>query len=223
MMGAGGTACRSSLQKGENSKKRVAVYCRVSTEMELQEGSFEMQVRYYRELISSRPDVTLVDVYGDKGKTGRSIAARPDFQRMLADCEAGSIDMIVTKSLSRFARNMGECVGTLRRLKALGIPVIFEKENFNSMEIRGELILSIFAAIAQEESHSIGQNMLWVNEHHNAEGKPHFKVSYGYIRDRGDWRWRIDEAQARRVRLAFRMASEGHCYKDIRRELNAME
>ena len=81
--------------------KRVAVYCRVSTEKELQEGSFEMQTSYYREQIASRPDMTLVDVYGDKGKTGRSIADRPAFQRMLADCEAGRIDMIVTKSISR--------------------------------------------------------------------------------------------------------------------------
>ena len=203
--------------------KRVAVYCRVSTEKELQEGSFEMQTSYYREQIASRPDMTLVDVYGDKGKTGRSIADRPAFQRMLADCEAGRIDMIVTKSISRFARNMGECVEVLRRLKALGIPVMFDKENVNSMEAQGELLLSILAAIAQEESHSIGLNVLWTNERHNAAGKPHYKVSYGYIRERGDWRWRVDEAKACRVRMAFQMASEGRSYQDIRKALNAME
>lgn len=204
-------------------QKRVAVYCRVSTEMEMQEGSFEMQTSYYREKIAAIPDMMLADVYGDKGKTGRSIAARPAFRRMLADCEAGKIDMIVTKSISRFARNMSECVEVLRWLKTLGIPVLFEKEGINSMEAQGELVLSIFAAIAQEESHSISLNTLWSNERHNASGKPRFKVSYGYARKRGDWRWRIDEAQARRVRLAFRMAFEGRCYKDIRKTLNDME
>ena len=101
-------------------------------------------MKHYRELIVSRPDMELVDVYGDKGRTGRSIADRPDFRRMLADCEAGRIDLILTKSISRFARNMGECVGVLRRLKELGIPVMFEKENLNSMEAQGELMLSIF-------------------------------------------------------------------------------
>lgn len=203
--------------------KRVAAYCRVSTEMELQEGSFELQMRYYRELVAANPDMELVDVYGDKGKTGRSIAARPAFQRMLIDCEAGKIDMILTKSISRFARNLSECIATLRRLKELGIPVLFEKENINSMEERGELILSIFAAIAQEESNSISQNILWANERRNADGKPHFKPSYGYIKARGDWEWHVNEAQARRVRLAFQMAEQGDSYCDIRQALNAME
>ena len=96
---------------------------------------------------------------------------------MLADCEAGRIDLILTKSISRFARNMGECVGVLRRLKELGIPVMFEKENLNSMEAQGELMLSIFAAIAQEESHSIGLNVLWTNERHNAAGQPRCKAA----------------------------------------------
>ena len=216
-------AGQRTLSTHGGARKRAAVYCRVSTEKELQEGSFELQVKYYRELIVSRPDMELVDVYGDKGRTGRSIADRPDFRRMLADCEAGRIDLILTKSISRFARNMGECVGVLRRLKELGIPVMFEKENLNSMEAQGELMLSIFAAIAQEESHSIGLNVLWTNERHNAAGQPRCKASYGYVRERDGWRWRVDEAEARRVRLAFQMASEGRSYKDIRRELNAME
>lgn len=146
--------------------------------MELQEGSFELQMKYYRELVASRPDMELVDVYGDKGKTGRSIAARPAFRRMLADCEAGCIDLILTKSISRFARNLGECIATLRRLKELGIPVLFEKEGLNSLDAQGELMLSIFAAIAQEESNSISQNMLWANERRNAAGQPHFRPSY---------------------------------------------
>lgn len=207
----------------EPDHKRVAAYCRVSTDMDMQEGSFEMQTSYFRDMINAHPDMTLVEVYGDKGKTGRSIAARPAFQRMLTDCEAGRIDMIMTKSISRFARNLSECIEVLRRLKTLGIPVLFEKENINSMNEQGELMLSIFAAIAQEESNSISQNMLWANDKRSSEGKPHFKPSYGYTKARGDWEWHIDEAQARRVRLAFEMAAEGCCYVDIRDALNAME
>ena len=106
---------------------RVAVYCRVSMELELQEGSFERQRAHYEQLIAANPAMTLVDVYGDKGKSGRSIHARAAFRRMLADCEAGKIDMILTKSLSRFARNMADCLTVVRRLRELRIPVVFEK------------------------------------------------------------------------------------------------
>ena len=91
------------------------------------------------------------------------------------------------------------------------------------MTEQGELMLSIFAAIAQEESNSISLNMLWANDRRSSEGKPHFKPSYGYTKARGDWEWHINEAQARRVRLAFEMAAEGRCYSDIRDALNAME
>ena len=220
---SGMIAVREKVGTHGGARKRVAVYCRVSTEMELQEGSFELQMKYYRELVASRPDMELVDIYGDKGKTGRSIAARPAFQRMLADCEAGCIDLILTKSISRFARNLGECIAALRRLKELGIPVLFEKEGLNSLDAQGELMLSIFAAIAQEESNSISQNMLWANERRNAAGQPHFRPSYGYTKARGEWEWHIDEAQARRVRLAFQLAEQEVSYCDIRQALNAME
>lgn len=216
-------AHNSSVILHDPDRRRVAAYCRVSTDMDMQEGSFEMQTSYFRDMINAHPDMTLVEVYGDKGKTGRSIAARPAFRRMLIDCEAGKIDMIMTKSISRFARNLSECIEVLRRLKTLGIPVLFEKENINSMNEQGELMLSIFAAIAQEESNSISQNMLWANDRRSSEGKPHFKPSYGYTKARGDWEWHVNEAQARRVRLAFEMAEEGRCYVDIRDALNAME
>ena len=203
--------------------RRVAVYCRVSTEMELQEGSFELQMRHYRALVEADPRMELAGLYGDRGKSGRSVAARPEFRRMLADCEAGRVDVIFTKSISRFARNLCECIAVLRRLKALGIPVIFERENLNSMEGQGELILSVFAAMAQEESNSISQNMLWSIERHNASGKPYFRPSYGYAKARGDWEWHVVESQARRVRRAFAMAASGARYGDIRKALNEME
>lgn len=217
-----GLATQRPLGAG-GAKRRVAVYCRVSTDRELQEGSFELQERYYRELIDTRADMELAGIYGDKGKTGRSIAARPAFRRLLADCEAGRVDLILTKSVSRFARNVGECIEALRWLRQLGIPVLFEKENLNSMDAQGELVLSLFAAMAQEESNSISQNLLWSMERHNACGQPRFKPSYGYVKARGDWEWRVEEGQARRVRLAFALAAKGVCYGAIRAALGDME
>lgn len=208
--------------KPETTPRRTAVYCRVSTDMEMQEGSFALQQAYYRDYISARPDLILTEIYGDRGCTGRSIN-RPAFRRMLADCEQGQIDLILTKSISRFARNVGDCVAVVRRLRAMGVPVVFEKEGINTMEGQGELLLTILAALAQEESNSLSQNILWANEQHNASGRPHFKPSYGYRKERRDWIWQIDEAAARRVCCAFARAAEGVCYREIRRELNAME
>lgn len=205
------------------TKKRVAAYCRVSTESELQEGSYEMQQAYYRDLISQSTDMELVAVYGDKGKTGRSITARPEFQQMIADCEAGKIDMILTKSISRFSRNVADCVETLRKLRTLGIPVLFEREGLNSMDVQGQMVLDLFAALAQEESNSISMNCRWALEQHNASGKPRFKPSYGYYKERGDWVWQIKEDEAKRVRMAFQMASEGYCIASIQRALNELE
>lgn len=206
----------------KKAKMRVAVYCRVSTKMELQEGSFEQQMTYYRELLSHHPQLELVDVYGDKGKTGRN-TNRPGFQQMLKDCRAKRIDMILTKSVSRFARNVADCVETVRELQALDIPVIFEKEGINTMEKQGEFLLSMMAAIAQEESNSISQNILWANNEHNASGKPHFRPSYGYAKARRKWEWHIVEGEAKRVRVAFFQASAGRKYEEIRTALNQIE
>ncbi len=205
------------------ARRRVAAYCRVSTELELQEGSFDKQMSYYRALIAADPGMELVDIYGDRGCTGRSVAARPEFQRMLADCEAGRIDLILTKSISRFARNLSDCIAVLRRLRQLGVAVAFEKERLNTGDAQGELLLSIFAAMAQEESNSISQSVLWAQEQRNASGRPSFRPSYGYARAERDWAWRVDEAQARRVRQAFDMAAAGACYGDMLRALNALE
>ncbi len=206
----------------EKAQKRVAVYCRVSTELEMQEGSFEVQIAYYRELITHAPGMTLVDVYGDKGKTGRNMN-RPEFQRLLADCEAGRIDLIITKSISRFARNMADCIEVARHLKELGIPILFEKEGINTMDSAGEMLLAVIAAMAQEESNSISQNCLWASEMHNADGKPHFHPSYGYAKVRRDWEWHVVEDEAKRVRLAFALAAEGKKYPEIIAALNELE
>ena len=204
-------------------RKRAAAYCRVSTDLEMQEGSFEWQKRHYTELLSGNPDVELVHVYGDEGCSGRYADRRPEFQQMLKDCEDGKIDVIYTKSISRFSRNLADCVTVIRRLKELGIPVIFEKESINSMDSQSELLFYILTIIAQEESNSISQNVKWGIDKRHAEGKPTGKVPYGYRRADADGHWRIEEAEARRVRYAFAQAARGASYQSIREGLDEME
>lgn len=202
--------------------KRAAAYCRVSTDLEIQEGSFELQKRYYKELLSARRDVELVRIYGDEG-SGRSIRHRPEFSQMLSDCEAGQIDVIYTKSFSRFSRSLIDFVTVIRRLRELGIPVIFEKEGINSMDSQNELLMHILAIVAQEESKSIAENVKWSIEKRHSEGKPTGKVPYGYRRIDGNGHWSIEDGEADRVRLAFSRAESGACYQAIRAELDEIE
>ena len=143
----------------KNRKVRVAAYCRVSTLMEMQDSSYETQRDYYVQLISANPAYELVGIYGDHGASGRSMVKRPQFRRMLQDCEEGKIDMILTKSISRFARNLPDCIRTIRRLQELKIPVLFEKESINTLDVKSELLLNVLATVAEEESVSIFNNI----------------------------------------------------------------
>lgn len=207
----------------ENRKKRVAAYCRVSTLMEIQDSSFEMQQEYYMKLISTNPDYQLAGVYGDHGISGRSMVKRPAFRRMLKDCEDGKIDMILTKSISRFARNLPDCIRVIRRLQELKIPVLFEKEAINTLDVKSELLLNVLATVAEEESISISQNMRWSHARRNAAGDPFNKAPYGYRRDAKTNRWNVCEEEARRVRFAFARANAGCCYQDILAGLDEMD
>ena len=202
--------------------KRVAAYCRVSTGMEAQEGSYETQVSYYKTLIASDPNCLLVEVYGDRGASGRTVKRRPEFKRMLRDCEAGKIDLILSKSISRFARNLPDCIRTIRRLCALGVGVYFEREGLDTLAPNMELLLNCLAAIAEEESTSIGQNLRWAQERQNAAGKPCRMAAYGYRKDEKK-AWIVCPDEARRVALAFGMANRGESYAAIRAALNALE
>lgn len=206
-----------------DKRKRAAAYCRVSTDLEMQEGSFEWQKRHYTELLAGDADVELVRVYGDEGVSGRYADRRPEFQRMLRDCEDGRIDVIYTKSISRFSRSLADCVTVIRRLKELGIPVIFEKEGINSLDGQSELLFHILTIVAQEESNSISQNMKWGIEKRHAQGRPTGRVSYGYRRADKEGHWRIEEAEARRVRYAFEQAARIASYQSIREGLDEME
>ena len=203
-------------------KIKTAAYCRVSTDKETQDGSYELQVAYFTDLINSNPTMELVGIYGDKGKSGLSKVGRPGLQKLMDDCRAGKIKLILTKSISRFARNMAECAEMIRELKSLGVNIFFEEQNLNSQDERSALVLNIFAAIAEEESHSISQHTLQAHEQHVLEGRPFGQISFGY-KNGGDNRWVINEDEAPMVRKAFQMATEGYCYRDILRVLNGME
>ena len=203
-------------------RKRAAAYCRVSTGMECQEGSYEIQKNYYTNLLANSSDAELVRVYADEG-SGRTTQGRPEFQQMIRDCEAGKIDIIYTKSISRFSRNMLDCVTVVRRLKEMGISVIFERECINTMDRRSELFFHILAIIAEEESRSIGKNLKMGISGLHDKGIPTGRVTYGYRRVNNTGTWRIEESEARRVRYAFNQAAKGICYKDIRAGLDRME
>ena len=145
---------------GEMAKLRIAPYARVSTDHEEQESSYEAQVKHFKQLIESHDDWELVDIYADPGISGKNIK-RPNFQRLIDDCDRGKVDMIITKSVSRFARNTLDCVKTVRKLKEMGIKVYFEKENLDTLQESSEFVLTIMASLAEEESRSISNNIRW--------------------------------------------------------------
>ena len=203
--------------------RRVAIYGRVSTLNDVQDGSYEMQIEYYKRKVELNKDMALVDVYGDHGRSGRQIKGRPEFQRMIKDCEAGKIDLILTKSISRFARNMLECVNTIRHLIELNVEVEFEKESISTLQMQSELFLSIFAAIAQAESVSLGENKKLADKRRHALGKPTYHASYGYKKEENGFGWNVVESEAKRVRLAYYLACNWYRYPDIRKELQKIE
>ena len=151
---------REEIQQAER-RLRVAAYCRVSTDQEEQESSYEAQIGYYTEKIKNNAEWTLAGIFADEGITGTQAKKRPEFMKMIRLCRQRKIDMILTKSLSRFARNTVDSLKYIRDLKALGIAVIFEKENINTLETDTEMMLTIMSCFAQAESESISKNVSW--------------------------------------------------------------
>ena len=154
----------------ERDKARVAAYCRVSTDLPGQEDSFDTQVRYYQIAIGQNLCWEYAGVYADKGYSGTSAKGRPEFMRLIKDAHAGEIDIILTKSISRFARNVVDCQTYTRELKSRGVEVRFEREQISSLDPTADFIFTILAAIAQEESHSISQNVRWRYEQNFKQG-----------------------------------------------------
>ena len=139
--------------------KRVAAYCRVSSNSADQNNSYQAQIRYFTRHIKANRDWELVDIFADEGISGTSAEKRDDFNRMITMCELKQIDLILTKLVSRFARNVKETLEYVRKLKLLGVGVVFQKEGINTLSMGDEMLLNTFSAIAQEESVSISQNI----------------------------------------------------------------
>lgn len=160
----------------EDVKLRVAAYCRVSTEMEEQQSSYQAQVEHYTTAIQTNPKWIFAGIYADEGISGTNTKKRVEFNRMIDDCMAGRIDMVITKSVSRFARNTLDCISYIRQLKEKNIAVYFEKENINTLDGAGELLITILGSLAQEESRSLSTNTRWGVVHRFQQGKIYVKI-----------------------------------------------
>ncbi|MDD2979126.1 MAG: recombinase family protein [Hespellia sp.] len=183
-------------------RKRVAAYARVSKDSERLLHSLSAQVSYYSSLIQKNPEWVYAGVYCDEGITGTIAEKRDGFNRLIADCDAGKIDMVIVKAISRFARNTVDLLETVRHLKDIGVAVWFEREKINSMSDDGELMLTLLASFAQEESRSMSDNIKWSFQKKYEKGQPHFHFRIlGYVWE-GDTMV-IDEDEAQIVRRIF--------------------
>ena len=201
-------------------KKRVAAYCRVSTDQEMQLNSFEAQTRFYREKIEANPEYELAGIYADEGISGTSTKNRDQFNKMIDDCKANKIDMIITKSISRFARNTLDCLNYVRLLKGLGIGIMFEKEGINTLDSTGETLLTILSSLAQEESLSLSLNSTWGVRRRFEQGKVTIneKRFLGYDKD-SEGNLIINEKQAVIVKRIYKDFLDGKGTAHITREL----
>ena len=201
---------------------RVAAYCRVSTDDEEQLTSYEAQKNYYTDKIMTNKEWTMAGIFADEGITGTSARKRPEFLRMIRQCKQGKIDIVLTKSISRFARNTVDCLNYVRALKELGIAVIFEKENMNTLEVDSEILLTMLGAFAQSESESISANVRWGIRQAMKEGKVtiQYKYLYGY-RKGDDGKPEIIPDQAEVVIKIYDLFLSGTPVRGIQEYLNA--
>lgn len=181
--------------------RKVAAYARVSRENDKTHKSFALQVSYYNQLISSTPGWIFAGVYADDGISGTSTSLRADFQVMMKDARAGKIDLILTKSISRLARNTVDLLTTCRELKRIGVEVKFEKENISTFSADGELMLTLLASFAQAESEQNSENVKWAIRRNYARGKTNSHWIYGYHWD--GYKFTINESEATIVREVF--------------------
>ena len=203
---------------------RVAAYCRVSTKEEDQANSYEVQKEYYTDKIMSNTAWTMAGIFADKGITGTSAKKREDFMRMIRHCRQKKIDVILTKSVSRFSRNTVDCLYYIRALKQLGIAVIFEKENINSLEEDSELRITLSGAFAQSESESISANVTWGKRRAMEAGKVsiQYKKLYGYRKGK-DSQPEIIPEQAEIVRWLYERYLTGASLRMIKDELEQQD
>ena len=209
-------------QLEDKPKLKVAAYCRVSTDSDEQATSYEAQVEHYTEYIQKNPEWEFAGIYADDGISGTNTKKREEFNRMIEDCEAGNIDMIITKSISRFARNTLDCLKYIRQLKDKNIPVFFEKESINTMDAKGEVLLTIMASLAQQESQSLSQNVKLGLQFRYQNGQVQVNHNHflGYTKDE-EGNLIIDPEQAEVVKRIYREYLEGYSMDKIAKGLEA--
>ena len=202
--------------------KRVAAYCRVSTKQEEQLNSYETQVRYYTDRINREPGWKLAGIYADKGITGTSMKKRDEFNKLIRQCKRGKVDMIIVKSISRFARNTLDCLKITRMLRELKVDVYFEEQNLHSIDPSSEFYISIYGSVAQSESENISHNVTWGKARSAKEGNVFFayKSFLGYRRG-ADGKPEIDPEQANTVRRIYDRFLAGDSLQQIANGLTA--
>lgn len=216
----------AKLQIAENKDKyhqlRVAAYCRVSTEQEEQQNSYQVQIAYYTDLINRKKEWTLAGIFADEGISGTQARKRPEFLKMIRLCEKQKIDLVITKSISRFARNTVDCLEYVRQLKDLGIGVIFEKENINTLTMTSEFMIALYGSFAQAESESISKNVSWGKQKAYAEGKVSFQYSklLGYKKG-ADGKPEIVQEEAETVKMIFELFLDGYSLTSIKNTLES--
>ena len=206
--------------KNKYRQKRVAAYCRVSTQQEEQINSYEVQTRYYTEKINAEPKWKLVRIFADKGISGTSTKHRDEFNKMIRMCKRGRIDMIITKSISRFARNTVDCLKYIRLLKDINVDVFFEEQGIHSIEKGSEFYITVYGSIAQSESENISANVRWGKEQAAREGKVSFQYKnfLGY-RKGADGEPEIVPEEAETIRYIYRRFLAGDSYQTIMENL----
>lgn len=204
----------------EKPKVRVAAYCRVSTDSDEQATSYEAQIEHYTDFIQQKPDWAFAGIYADDGISGTNTKKREEFNRMIEDCMVGKIDMVITKSISRFARNTLDCLKYIRQLKDKNIAVFFEKEAINTMDAKGEVLLTIMASLAQQESQSLSQNVKLGLQYRYQQGlvQVNHNRFMGYTKDE-DGHLIIEPTEAEVVKRIYREYLEGSSLLQIGRGL----
>ena len=204
------------VDKAKYQQTRMAAYCRVSTDSAEQKTSYETQKQVYTDMIAKRKDWEMVGIYADEGISGTRADKRPEFNRMIKDCLSGKIDYIITKSVSRFARNTVECLEYVRMLKARNIGILFEEQNIDTLKCDSELYLVIYAGFAQSESESMSKNITWAFRKNFEEGKVviNYKRMIGY-RKGEDGKPEIVPEEAEIVRNIFDWFLSGKTPREI--------
>ena len=197
-----------TVEKKADNKQRLAAYCRVSSDSEDQLHSFAAQVCYYTNYEKQHPDIELVGVYADEGLSGTSMKNRNELQRLIQDCEHGKIDRVITKSVSRFARNTHDLLQTVRLLKSLGVTVMFEEQGIDTAKLNSEMFLTFPGMIAQQESESISGNMRWSYKKRMESGEFNTcSPAYGF--DLVDGKLVVNQSEAAVIRRIFDMYLQG--------------